>query len=675
VPDRIVPAGEIVQTIDQDADGSLWFGTSIGIAIRDSVSTTWVTNQDGLPHFDILGLFRDSRDRMWVAMPTGISRFDDGVWRHWLGGIRNAIGARSGWSDFTEDAQGRIWAAGDHSVVMWDDALDRWTVIPPPETNLPANTAMALTAAAAAPDGTIWMSGVRGLYRYDDPGWTKFTDADGLAGSIVWDILFDEDGTLWAGCRGGLTRMKDGRFGSYTTANSDLRNNDVEDLYLDSGGGLWIAGFGATRHYRDLLSPASVPVVIPPEASASRWHTATWVAGFKDTEGTTFQTAFDGGPWSASSTFTSWTRDGLADGTYELLIRAIDAVGNVEDPPARVVFAVDATPPLPDIAYPTEEVVAGEIEVIGTTTDARFQNYDVHVRPVGSGTWVELAHGISPVANGVLAAWDTRAFAEGEYELRVQITDDVGLTGPAVTNVVVDNEAPYDDVTSPVRITSDGGEVFSTFGEARIYFPPDAFEADTIVRVDPPASSIVPGQLPDGASRSWSGMTISWDGDDPVKAGTLDLTNDVIAGEDVSVYVRRTGDTWEFLGGTRDGNTITLPLRTAGTYALFAGGSGETMISQGLTLVSMTPRVLQPESANLTIGFSLSQPSPLKVLVYNRAGRLVQTVVDGTPFPTGVHAVRWDGRDQSGVTVPNGLYLVAIDALGESITKPISVVR
>ena len=57
------------------------------------------------------------------------------------------------------------------------------------------------------------------------------------------------------------------------------------------------------------------------------------------------------------------------------------------------------------------------------------------------------------------------------------------------------------------------------------------------------------------------------------------------------------------------------------------------------------------------------------------AGRLVQEVVAGQAFGAGANLVRWNGRDREGHLVPDGPYVVTVEALGETRRGPLAVVR
>ena len=109
-------------------------------------------------------------------------------------------------------------------------------------------------------------------------------------------------------------------------------------------------------------------------------------------------------------------------------------------------------------------------------------------------------------------------------------------------------------------------------------------------------------------------------------------------------------------------------------YADPGGGS-----EGGLTDLSFTPRVFSPSGSfaddEIRIGFMLGRSGSVTAKVYNRAGRLVKELASGLAANAGVNLLRWDGRDSDGIEVPDGLYLVTVDALGETQTSTLAVVR
>jgi hypothetical protein len=70
--------------------------------------------------------------------------------------------------------------------------------------------------------------------------------------------------------------------------------------------------------------------------------------------------------------------------------------------------------------------------------------------------------------------------------------------------------------------------------------------------------------------------------------------------------------------------------------------------------------VPNPFNPTTLIRFSLPEPAPVKLFVYDGGGRLVKTLVD-TDLGAGAHTVIWDARDRSGNPVSSGVYFYRIE--------------
>jgi ligand-binding sensor domain-containing protein len=103
-------------------------------------------------------------------------------------------------------------------------------------------------------DGYIWLGTDGGAVRFNGASFRAFTVETGsLKDNEVWALQEDDEKALWIGTYGGgLTRLKDGRFETFTTADG-LPDDVVTRIEKDSSGDLWIAtssGFGRYSHGR-----------------------------------------------------------------------------------------------------------------------------------------------------------------------------------------------------------------------------------------------------------------------------------------------------------------------------------------------------------------------------------------------------------------------------------------
>jgi hypothetical protein len=83
--------------------------------------------------------------------------------------------------------------------------------------------------------------------------------------------------------------------------------------------------------------------------------------------------------------------------------------------------------------------------------------------------------------------------------------------------------------------------------------------------------------------------------------------------------------------------------------------------------VEFTPARPNPFGATTTFAYQLPGDSPVRLGVYDAAGRLVRMLVSGDQV-AGAHSVAWDGSDASGRRAPIGLYMVVLRA-GDVVLK------
>jgi hypothetical protein len=75
------------------------------------------------------------------------------------------------------------------------------------------------------------------------------------------------------------------------------------------------------------------------------------------------------------------------------------------------------------------------------------------------------------------------------------------------------------------------------------------------------------------------------------------------------------------------------------------------------------------------ISFSLPSDGPVRLAVYDVAGRLVQRLAEGQRLPAGRHARTWDGKDQSGRFAAPGVYYYRLEAGERFATRSLLLLR
>lgn len=111
------------------------------------------------------------------------------------------------------------------------------------------------------------------------------------------------------------------------------------------------------------------------------------------------------------------------------------------------------------------------------------------------------------------------------------------------------------------------------------------------------------------------------------------------------------------------------PLATLGPDGMSAIGGGDPPPATVLT--GAHPNPFNPRT---TISYHLAAPGPVRLEIYDPAGRLVRTLVDAL-LPAGGHRTVWDGRDDAGRNATSGVYLVRLRTDGYAGAGKLILVR
>jgi hypothetical protein len=90
--------------------------------------------------------------------------------------------------------------------------------------------------------------------------------------------------------------------------------------------------------------------------------------------------------------------------------------------------------------------------------------------------------------------------------------------------------------------------------------------------------------------------------------------------------------------------------------------------------LSFAPPHPNPARGATTLAFTLSRAGPVRLAVYDAAGRRVRVLHDGA-LPAGPHRERVTLRDAAGRAFASGLYLVRLEAEGQVLTRRLAAIR
>ena len=124
-----------------------------------------------------------------------------------------------------------------------------------------------------------------------------------------------------------------------------------------------------------------------------------------------------------------------------------------------------------------------------------------------------------------------------------------------------------------------------------------------------------------------------------------------------------------------DANRITGNVEHFSDVAL-APKNAATIVQKGaqpeaFTLSQNYPNPFNPET---TITFDLSEASRVNITIYNVLGQHVRTLVNELK-PAGTHSLVWNGKNDAGERVTNGVYLYRMEAGSVSVTRKLILMK
>ena len=114
------------------------------------------------------------------------------------------------------------------------------------------------------------------------------------------------------------------------------------------------------------------------------------------------------------------------------------------------------------------------------------------------------------------------------------------------------------------------------------------------------------------------------------------------------------------------------------TQAIFAFFQGSTNADITPAATPASYRLAQnfpnPFNPSTTIQYDMKEKGLVRIKIYNVAGALVRTVVDGVK-DAGTYSIAWDGRNSAGTAVASGIYFYKMEAKGFAETRKMVLLR
>lgn len=225
-------------------NGDRWIAFGGGVAHLKHSNNTWsffnITNCP-LPQNFVLAVAVDpTNGHLWAGTATaGLSTYDGSTWTNW--NTSNCGLSYNSIKDITVDPNnGDVWIGTSNGLTHYDGTT--WTSYNT-QNGLPSNI---VNTVKIAPNGKLWIatepSGnfTGGVARFDQGVFVKYTTTQGLANNKVLDIEFGSDGKPWFATNGGLSKFNGTGFLNFTTADSNIPNDNLTSLAITKDDIIWV---------------------------------------------------------------------------------------------------------------------------------------------------------------------------------------------------------------------------------------------------------------------------------------------------------------------------------------------------------------------------------------------------------------------------------------------------
>jgi signal transduction histidine kinase len=219
----------------------LWVGTAGGgIDHVQGTSVTHPFRAAGVPVSTVISVYEDPHGIVWAGTTQGLGRIVGGRFEKILaeGGRQlDRVFAIAG------NRQGKVWAA-DSGLGLFEISSGRAVAI-----NIPGVApGMQLYSLYSDTQDRLWVGFYEGgLTMLAEETWlAPYTPAAGLAKGPVESIFEDRAGNIWVGTGEGLSRLRGGRWTTWTSAHglapssaqAIAETRDPAQLWLESGAGM-----------------------------------------------------------------------------------------------------------------------------------------------------------------------------------------------------------------------------------------------------------------------------------------------------------------------------------------------------------------------------------------------------------------------------------------------------
>ncbi len=210
-----------VHVIFEYKDNEIWIGTRNGIYVYSNdrfVSLNQFYKTNKLPTFEnnrVFSIVKERNNNVWIATQGGLYFLDMNNFSFQNYTTDTHVDRRI--SDnlvytLTFDCDSNLWIATKNGLDKFDRKSNRISHILRDEKSTNTLTDNYCVSLCYTSDSTLWIGTKSGINRLNlkTNKFTYYTEADGLASNLVYEIIQDDLGDMWFGTGKGLSQLRKG---------------------------------------------------------------------------------------------------------------------------------------------------------------------------------------------------------------------------------------------------------------------------------------------------------------------------------------------------------------------------------------------------------------------------------------------------------------------------------
>lgn len=222
--------GSLTTVVTQGRDGTVYVGTTSGLAIMDASDTTIeILFEESM----ITSVLSDDQNRTWVALRgQGLRLLDENEVQSFT--AENGLLSTAVWTLY-QDKQGKIWAGGATGIMTYSEE-EGWQEARQIQEKLMNSDVRVIRQTSA---GDLWVGTSYGLHAFMEDTTHVYTTYQGLKSAVILDIVETSDNMVWIATMGG---------GLYRFSGNELKpvpetvtGSDIVRI-IPVGEDLWLAG-------------------------------------------------------------------------------------------------------------------------------------------------------------------------------------------------------------------------------------------------------------------------------------------------------------------------------------------------------------------------------------------------------------------------------------------------